>query len=207
MESKEEQVRRIADRVSKAVQTWWPWLMDLGLVVLIVLALSALMGCRSTTAAYGTQHATRDSVAIKYKTVLRDSIRIKDSIRIVTKTKVRDSVVLRIDNNTGNIVSREAWHWQDTDNNRDHLTDVGRMINKADSVAREHIKTDSVATTKVINKKAAETNEKKKSDGKPWRRLLRSYVAGLITGGILCLLWKYRRKILNVLKLLIKIVH
>lgn len=207
MESKEKQIRRLLDNVSKTVQTWWPWLMDLGLVVLIVLALSALMGCRSTQVVSDTQHITRDSVAVRYKTVLRDSIRIKDSIRIVTKTKVRDSVVLRIDNTTGNIVSREAWHWQDTDNSRDHLTDVGRMINKADSVAREHIKTDSVATTKVINKKAAETNEKKKSDGKPWRRLLRSYVAGLITGGILCLLWKYRRKILQVLKLLIKIVH
>lgn len=181
-----------------------PWLI---LLLLAAFVLVELTSCRSTTAAYGTQHTTRDSVAIKYKTVLRDSIRIKDSVRIVTKTKVRDSVVLRIDNNTGNIVSREAWHWQDTDNRRDHLTDVGRMTNKADSVAREHVKTDSATINKVMNKKAAETNKTKKHDGKPWKRLLRSYVAGLITGGILCLLWKYRRKILQILKLIIKIVH
>lgn len=201
MESKEIKIERAMYRFYRKAG---PWLM---LILLIAFVVLLLMGCRSTTAAYGTQHTTRDSVAVRYKTVLRDSIRIKDSVRIVTKTKVRDSVVLRIDNNTGNIVSREAWHWQDTDNNRDHVTDVGRATSKADSVAHEHIKADSVATTKVLNKKAAETNETKKNDGKPWKRLLRSYVAGLLTGGILCLLWKYRRKILNVLRLLIKIVH
>ena len=201
MKSKEIKIERMMNRFYRKAG---PWLM---LLMLIAFVLFALMGCRSTTAAYGTQHTTRDSVAIKYKTVLRDSIRIKDSIRIVTKTKVRDSVVLRIDNNTGNIVSREAWHWQDMDNNRDHVASVGKMVSKADSVARERVKADSVTTTKVLNKKAAETNKTKKNGGKPWKRLLRSYVAGLLTGGILCLMWKYRRKILQVLKLLIKIVH
>lgn len=181
-----------------------PWLMLILLIAFVVLLLTS---CRSTQVVSDTQHTIRDSVIYTYKTVLRDSIRIKDSVRIVTKTKARDSVVLKIDKNTGDVVSREAWHWQNTDNSRDHIADVGRMTSKADSVAREHVKTDSVATNKVLNKKPLKRTKRKKHDGKPWKRLLRSYVAGLITGGILCLLWKYRRKILQVLKLLIKIVH
>lgn len=201
MEPKEIKIERAMYRFYHKVGLW------LMLLLLVALVLLELTSCRSTTAAYGTQRTIRDSVAVKYKTVIRDSLRIKDSICIVTKTKVRDSVVLRIDKNTGDVVSREAWHWQDTDNNRYHVAEVGRMVNKADSVAYGHVKTDSVATTKVMDKKAAETNETKKNGGKPRRRLLRSYVAGLLTGGILLLLWKYRRKILQVLKLLIKIVH
>lgn len=197
----EIKIERMMNRFYRNVA---PWLMLILLIAFVVLLLTS---CRSSQVVSDTQHTTRDSVAIKYKTVLRDSIRIKDSVRIVTKTKVRDSVVLRIDNNTGNIVSREAWHWQDTDNNRDHVASIGRMVSKADSVAREHVKADSVATTKVMNKKAAKTNETKKNDSKPWKRLLRSYVAGLLTGGILCLMWKYRRKILQILKLIIKMVH
>lgn len=197
----EIKIERLMNRFYRKVA---PWLMLILLIAFVVLELTS---CRSTTEVIDTQHTTRDSVEIKYKTVLRDSIRIKDSVRIVTKTKVRDSVVLKIDKNTGDVVSREAWHWQDTDNSRDHLTDVGRMTNKADSVAREHVKTDSATINKVLNKKAAETNKTKKHDGKPWKRLLRSYVAGLLTGGVLCLLWKYRRKILQILKLIIKIVH
>lgn len=188
MESKEKQIRRLLDNVSKTVQTWWPWLMDLGLVVLIVLALSALMGCRSTQVVSDTQHTTRDSVAVRYKTVLRDSIRIKDSVRIVTKTKVRDSVVLRIDNNTGNIVSREAWHWQDTDNSRDHLTDVGKMVSKTDSVGTERIKKDSAVIISKAKDKVAEV--KKTHYWKTWW-------LGVLCGISISLCWKYRKTIVN----------
>ena len=211
MEPKKEQiVRKMLDKVHAFVQKWWP-LAILFCTIVLWLTVVALILTSCSSQKYvteqNTQRTTRDSVIYTYKTLLRDSIRIKDSVRIMTKTKVRDSVVLRIDNATGNVISREAWHTTDTNTDRDHVADVGKMVSKADSVAREHVKADSVATNKVMDKKAAETNKTKKNDGKPWRRLLRSYVAGLLTGGILFLLWKYRRKILQVLKLLIKIVH
>lgn len=207
MEPKKKQVVRFFASVSRAVQILWPWLLDIGIVVFVAASLVSLMGCRSTTAAYGTQRTIRDSVVVKYKTVLRDSLRIKDSTVVSYSTVQRDSVVLRVDAETGRVVGKDTWHWRDTNTDRDHVAEVGRMVSKADSVAYGRVKTDSVATTRVVNKKAAETNETKKNGGKPWRRLLRSYVAGLLTGGILLLLWKYRRKILQVLKLLIKIVH
>ena len=164
------------------------WLLPLLLIAAIVLLLAS---CRSTTAAYGTQRTTRDSVAIKYKTVLRDSIRIKDSVRIVTKTKVRDSVVLRIDNATGKVVSRESYHSSDTNTDRDHVAEAGEMVSKADSVGYERVKTDSANIVKTVREKPTEVKK---------THYWKIYWLGMLSGILLAFGWKYRKVIIGLMK-------
>lgn len=185
MESKEIKIERMMYRFYNGTGRWMLLLLFVASIVFL------LTSCRSTQVVSDTQHTTRDSVIYTYKTVLRDSIRIRDSVRIVTKTKVRDSVVLRIDNNTGDVVSREAWHWQDTDNNRDHLTDVGKMVSKADSVGTERIKKDSAV---IISKTKDNVAEVKKTHY--WK----TWWFGVLCGISISLCWKYRKTIVNFIR-------
>lgn len=138
MEPKEKQV---AESVYRFVQRWWPWLLNLGVVILIASAAASLSGCASSKQAL-TEHSTRDSVVYTYKTLYRDSLRIKDSTVISRSVIQRDSIVLKVDKITGEVLSRDAWHWKDTDKDRSHITDVRNMAEKGDSMAFTASKSD-----------------------------------------------------------------
>lgn len=191
MEPKKKQVVRFFASVSRAVQILWPWLLDIGIVVFVATSLVSLMGCRSTTAAYGTQRTIRDSVVVKYKTVLRDSLRIKDSTVVSFFTVQRDSIVLKVDKITGEVLSRDAWHWKDTDKDRSHITDVRNMAENGDSVAFTASKSDKQIIKHGKQKKSAEVKK---------TRYWKTYWLGMLSGILLSFGLKYRKTIVGLLK-------
>lgn len=169
------------------VQTWWPWLMDLALVVLVVLLL-----CSCSTAKTVARVSVRDSVEVRYRTVQRDSVVVRDSVRWVTRTAIRDSVVVRVDAATGNVIGRDSWHWRDTDNDRDHIADVRKTMNNSDSLSyTATLRRDSV----VIPPKQEKASEGRKS-GTTW------FLWGMGCGLLMSLVWKYRKRIIGILKII-----
>ena len=91
MEQKKKQIRNC---IHNFVQTWWPWLLDILLVVFFVAFICALISCRSSKVTSDLE--TKDSVVYTYKTIYRDSLRVKDSTVLIYETVQRDSVVLRV---------------------------------------------------------------------------------------------------------------
>lgn len=185
MEPKEIKIERAMYRFYHKVGLW------LMLLLLVALVLLELTSCRSTTAAYGTQRTIRDSVVVKYKTVLRDSLRIKDSTVISYSVIQRDSIVLKVDRITGEVLSRDAWHWKDTDKDRNHITDVRNMAKKGDSVAFTASKSDKRIIRRVKQKKPSEVKK---------TRYWKTYWLGMLSGVLLSFGWKYRKTIAGLLK-------
>lgn len=147
MEPKEIKIERAMYRFYHKVGLW------LMLLLLVALVLLELTSCRSTTAAYGTQRTIRDSVVVKYKTVLRDSLRIKDSTVVSFSTVQRDSVVLRVDASTGEVVGRDTWHWRDNEASREHFGDTQRTASKEDSLSSASVRTDSIRVPVPVERK------------------------------------------------------
>lgn len=185
MEPKEIKIERAMYRFYHKVGLW------LMLLLLVALVLLELTSCRSTTAAYGTQRTIRDSVVVKYKTVLRDSLRIKDSTVVSYSTVQRDSIVLKVDKITGEVLSRDTWHWKDTDKDRSHITDVRNMAEKGDSVAFTASKSDKRIIRRVKQKKPSEAKK---------TRYWKTYWLGMLSGVLLSFGWKYRKTIVGLLK-------
>lgn len=185
MEPKEIKIERAMYRFYHKVGLW------LMLLLLVALVLLELTSCRSTTAAYGTQQTIRDSVVVKYKTVLRDSLRIKDSTVVSFFTVQRDSIVLKVDKITGEVLSRDTWHWKDTDKDMNHITDVRNMAEKGDSVTFTASKSDKRIIRRVKQKKPSEVKK---------TRYWKTYWLGMLSGVLLSFGWKYRKTIVGLLK-------
>jgi hypothetical protein len=187
MEPKKKQV---AESVYRFVQEWWPWLLNLGVLILIASAVASLSGCASSKQAL-TEHSTRDSVVYTYKTLYRDSLRIKDSTVISRSVIQRDSIVLKVDKITGEVLSRDTWHWKDTDKDRNHITDVRNMAEKSDSAAFTASKSDKRIIRRVKQKKPSEAKK---------TRYWKTYWLGMLSGVLLSFGWKYRKAIVGLLK-------
>ena len=182
MEQKEKQIR---DCIYKFVQTWWPWLIDILLVVFFVAFICALISCRSSKVV--SDRETKDSVVYTYKTLYRDSLRVKDSTVLIYETIQRDSVVLRVDKATGEVLSTDTWHWKDTNKDRDHVSEVKNKTEKSDSVGTK-AKSSVVVSKKEIPAKLA----KKTHYG-------RTFFIGMGLGVLLSVAFKYRKKIFGLL--------
>lgn len=117
-------------------------------VLLILGAIVWLMTSCSSSKKVVSDRETRDSVVYIYKTHYRDSLRVKDSTVIVYETVQRDSVVLRVDKATGEVLSKDSWHWKDTNRNRDHISNVRNKVEKSDSVALTNKSSVVVSKTK-----------------------------------------------------------
>ncbi len=184
----EPEKKQVTESVYRFVQEWWPWLLNLGVLILIALAVASLLGCASSKQ---TERSTRDSVAYTYKTLYRDSLRVKDSTIIVYSYVQRDSVVLKVDKNTGEVLSKDTWHWKDTNKDKNHIADARNMVEKSDSVASTAVKTDNRI---VVPKEALKSSEVKKTHY--WK----IYLLGMLSGVLLTLGWKYRKVITVLLK-------
>ena len=186
MEQKKKQMR---DCIYKFVQTWWPWLLDILVVVFFVAFLCALIGCKSSKVV--SDREVKDSVVYTYKTLYRDSLRVKDSTVLVYETLQRDSVVLRVDKATGEVLSTDSWHWKDTNKDRDHVSEVKSNTEKSDSTASMVVKSDKRT---VVPKDSTKPSDVKKTHY--WK----TYWLGMLTGAFIMLLWRYRKifiKLLN----------
>ena len=102
-------------------------------VLLPLFCVLALFMASCSSSRVAEDRNIRDSVVYTYKTVYHDSLRVKDSVRLVVKTHIRDSVVLKIDNATGKVISRESWHVVGHDSSMDHIADVRKTVNRGDS--------------------------------------------------------------------------
>lgn len=144
----------------------------------------------------------KDSIAYTYKTLYRDSVRIKDSTRITTKVVMRDSVVLRVDSETGKVLSKDSWHWNDTNTDRDHVRDNIQKTDKADSVARTAVKKDSAI---IIHKNDNKATEARKS-APIFKQKVKYVLSGIVIGILLSLGFKHRKQVMAIIrKLVIKI--
>ena len=182
MEQKKKQIRNC---IYRFVQTWWPWLLDILLVVFFIAFICALISCRSSKVV--SDRETKDSVVYTYKTLYRDSLRVKDSTVLIYETIQRDSVVLRVDKATGEVLSTDSWHWKDTNRDRDHVSETKNKTEKSDSVATKN------KSSVVVSKKEIPTKLAKKTHY--WR----TFFIGVAVGIGLSLLFKYRKKIFGLL--------
>ncbi len=104
-------------------------------ILVFLLMLLLMDGCKSSKVI--SDRDVRDSVVYTYKTLYRDSLRVKDSTVLVYETVQRDSIVLKVDKATGEVLSKDTWHWKDTSKDRDHVSDVRKTAEKSDSAALE----------------------------------------------------------------------
>jgi hypothetical protein len=186
MEQKKKQIR---DCIYTFVQTWWPWLLDILLVVFFVAFLCALIGCKSSKVI--SDRDVRDSVVYTYKTLYRDSLRVKDSTVLVYETVQRDSIVLKVDKATGEVLSKDTWHWKDTSKDRDHVSETRNKSEKSDSAGSVTVKSDKRT---VVTKDSPKPLDVKKTHY--WK----TYWLGMLTGVLIMLLWKYRKILIKLLK-------
>ena len=192
MEQKKKQVRNC---IYHFVQTWWPWLIDILLVVFFAAFLCALISCKSLKVV--SDRETRDSVVYIYKTHYWDSLRVKDSTVLIYKTVQRDSVVLRVDKATGEVLSTDTWHWKDTNRDRDHTSEVKNKTEESDSVASVVAKSDKRT---VAPKDSTKPSDVKKTHY--WK----TYWLGILTGVFIMLLWKYRKMLIKLLRKAIRLL-
>lgn len=164
-------------------------MLDICVVVFFVAFLFALIGCKSSKVA--SERETRDSVVYVYKTLYRDSLRVKDSTIIVYETVQRDSVVLRVDKETGEVLSKDTWHWKDTNRDRDHIADVRKMVERRDSLTYAEVRSD---VRETVRQKDFRPSKAEKTHY--WR----TWWIGVITGIALSFAWKYRKKLVLLAK-------
>ena len=168
--------------VYKFVQEWWPWLMDVALVLLVVL-------CSCSTTKTVARVTVRDSVEVRYRTVQRDSVVVRDSVRWVTRTAVRDSVVVRVDAATGKVVGRDSWHWRDTDNDRSHVSAVRESAEKG----------DSLTSTAVLRRDSVVVPMKGKNSSTGRKTGLYGFLWGMCCGIGVCAAWKWRKWLIRMI--------
>lgn len=152
-------------------------------VIFFLLSIACLMiGCASSRKV--TSSETRDSVVYVYKTHYLDSLRVKDSTVFVYETIQRDSVVLKVDKATGEVISKDTWHWKDSDKKRDHVEGYSSYVQKSDSEALKS--KESI----VVSKSEKNANIRTET------HYARVFVVGVGVGAVLSLLFRYRKKLI-----------
>ena len=182
------------DCIYHFVQTWWPWLLDILVVVFFIAFLCALISCRSSKVV--SDREVKDSVVYTYKTLYRDSLRVKDSTVLIYETVQRDSVVLRVDKATGEVLSTDTWHWKDTNKNRDHVSETRNKTEESDSVASMVAKSDKRAVVPKDSTKPLVLKE---------THYWKTYWLGMLTGVLVMLLWKYKKILIKLLNKAIRL--
>lgn len=174
------------NKFSRFVEKWWLRIFMVAFITFAAWFLVLLTSCSTSRAI--ENRSIKDSIVYTYKTLYRDSLRIKDSTVVSYSTVQRDSIVMKVDNVTGTVLSKESWHWKDTDKDRSHITDVRNMAEKRDSVASTASKSDKQI---IKQKKAEEPSEVKKTHY--WK----TWWLGVLCGISISLCWKYRKTIVN----------
>ena len=182
------------------MEKWWSRIFMLAFIAFAAWLLVLLTSCSTSKTA--ENRTVKDSVVYAYKTLYRDSVRIRDSVRVTTKTVMRDSVVLRVDSETGKVLSKDSWHWNDTNTDRDHIRDNTQKTDKADSVAHTEIKKNSAIVIRQKDNKATEA----KKNAPVFKQKVKYVLSGVVIGILLSLGFKYRKQVMAIIrKLVIKI--
>jgi len=185
------------NRFSKFVEKWWSRIFMLAFIAFAAWLLVLLTSCSASRAV--ENRTVKDSIAYTYKTLYRDSVRIKDSVRVMTRTVMRDSVVLKVDSETGKILSKDTWHWNDTNTDRDHVRDNMQKTDKEDSVARTELRKNS---TMIIHQNDNKATEAKKN-APVFKQKVKYVLSGVIIGILLSLGFKYRKQVMAIIRKLV----
>lgn len=188
------------NKLSKFVEKWWSRIFMVAFIAFVAWLLVLLTSC--STGRTVESRAVKDSIVYTYKTLYRDSVRIKDSTRIATKVVTRDSVVLKIDSETGKVVGKDSWHWNDTNTDRDHIRDNVQKTDEVDSVVHTAIKKDSAIVIHKNDNKATEA----RSNAPIFKQKIKYVLSGVVIGILLSLGFRYRKQVMAIIrKLVIKI--
>ena len=153
----------------------------MGLLVIVMSGCSAARG--------SVKVREKDSVSVKYQTVRKDSVVVRDSVRWVTRTAVRDSVVVRVDAATGEVVGRDSWHWRESDNDRSQVSAIKETAKNGESLTSTAVlRRDSV----VVPLRGKNGSEGRKSGWK-W------FLWGMCCGIGVCAAWKWRKFVLRMI--------
>ena len=165
------------------------WFRDFMVIVFLGIIVWLPSGCTSPRKL--AERSVRDSIVYTYKTLYRDSLRVKDSTIIVYSYVQRDSVVLKVDKNTGKVISTDTWHWRDVSKDRDRVANVRSITNKEDSTSSRIEKNDKQIFS---SKKSAVAKDIKKTHY--WK----TFWIGLLSGIFLSFMWRYRKRMIGLLK-------
>ncbi|MCH3980488.1 MAG: hypothetical protein LKE41_00945 [Prevotella sp.] len=185
------------NKFSRFVEKWWSRIFMLAFIAFAAWLLVLLTSC--STSRTVENRTVKDSVVYAYKTLYRDSVRIKDSVRVMTRTVTRDSVVLRVDSETGKILSKDSWHWNDTNTDRDHIRDNTQKTDKEDSVARTELKKNSTMIIHQNDNKATETRK----IAPAFKQKVKYVLSGVVIGILLSLGFKYRKQVMAIIRKLV----
>lgn len=188
------------NKFSRFVEKWWSRIFMLAFIAFAAWLLVLLTSC--STSKTVENRTVKDSVVYAYKTLYRDSVRIRDSVRVMTRTVMRDSVVLRVDSETGKVLSKDSWHWNDTNTDRDHVRDNMQKTDKEDSVARTEIKKNSAIVIRQKDDKATEA----KKNAPVFKQKVKYVLSGVIIGILLSLGFKYRKQVMAIIKKLVNMI-
>jgi uncharacterized protein YcfL len=168
------------DNLKNTVRDWF---------LILAFLLMLLCGCSSSRKVVSDRE-TKDSVVYTYKIIYQDSLRVKDSTILIYETVQRDSVVLRVDKATDEVLSTDTWHWKDTNKGRDHVSEVKNKTEKSDSVGTK------AKSSVVVSKKEIPINLAKKT------HYGRTFVIGVAVGIGLSLLFRYRKILIKAIRLI-----
>lgn len=185
------------NKLSRFVEKWWSRIFMIAFIAFAAWLLVLLTSC--STSKTVENRTVKDSIVYTYKTLYRDSVKIRDSTRITTKVVMRDSVVLRVDSETGNVLSKDSWHWNDTNTDRDHIRDNTHKTDKADSVAHTAIKKNSATIIHHKDNKAAET----KKIAPIFKQKVKYVLSGVVIGILLALGFRYRKQMMAIIRKLV----
>ena len=128
--------------MKKLWKTFWPWLLDLAVMVL---AAWLMLGCTGKRVVTDNIRTVRDTVYVHRGA--SDSVRVGDVLRDSLATHYKDSVVI-VKDTLGKVVERYEYHYGNRDRSRAVGSDKVRL--RTDTLVVYRTKTDTAYVTRTI---------------------------------------------------------
>lgn len=128
--------------MKKLWKTFWPWLLDLAVMIL---AGWLMLGCTGKRVVTDNIRTVRDTVYVHRGA--SDSVRLRDELRDSIVTRYKDSVVI-VKDTLGKVVARFEYHYGNRDRSRAVGSDNVRL--RTDTLVVYRNKTDTAYVTRTI---------------------------------------------------------
>ena len=130
--------------MKKLWKTFWPWLLDLAVMVL---AAWLMLGCTGKRVVTDNIRTVRDTVYVHRGA--SDSVRVRDVLRDSVVTRYKDSVVI-VKDTAGKVVARYEYHYGNRDRSRAVGSDKVRLRTDTLVVYRNKMDTAYVMRTVTV---------------------------------------------------------
>ena len=155
--------------MKKLWKTFWPWLLDLAVMVL---AAWLMLGCTGKRVVTDNIRTVRDTVYVHRGA--SDSVRVRDVLRDSVVTRYRDSIVI-VKDTAGKIVERYEWHYGNNDSRK--TLDNNKVQVRTDTLVVYRNKTDTAYVTRTVT---AQPTRKHKS----WLTVVLAVLALMVAAGV-----------------------